>query len=157
MQTEKHLEIAVGAFVVLGIVALLMLALKVSHISTIASQDTYTVQARFDNVGSLKVRAPVSLAGVRVGRVSKIDVDATTFQAVVTMALMANYPLPTDTSASILTAGLLGEQYIGLEPGGDEQNLAQGDTIQLTQSALVLERLVGQFLYRAAESSSGTE
>ena len=111
----------------------------------------YRVQARFENIGSLKVRAAVAIAGVRVGRVTAIHIDKETFEAVVTLTLNPEYPLPLDTSASILTAGLLGEQYIGLEPGGDEQSLTEGDDIELTQSALVLERLIGQFLFRAVD------
>jgi len=114
--------------------------------SGLAEGDSYTVQARFQNVGGLYVRAPVTMAGVRVGRVSAIELDPDTFEAVVSMALDRRYPLPTDTSASILTAGIVGEQYIGLEPGGMDEYLNEGSEIVLTQSALVLERLIGRFL-----------
>ena len=154
MSASRMTELAVGIFIALGIAALLMLAFKVSNISGLNDNQTYVVEARFENIGSLKVRTPVALAGVRVGRVVGIDIDANTFEAVVKLALNPAYPLPVDTSASILTAGLLGEQYVGLEPGGAEQVLEAGDTIKLTQSALILERLVGQFLYRAAEGAA---
>ncbi|MCB1716619.1 MAG: outer membrane lipid asymmetry maintenance protein MlaD [Candidatus Competibacteraceae bacterium] len=157
MSANRLSELAVGFFVALGIAALTLLAFKVSNIGELNNDKTYTVQASFENIGSLKVRAPVTLAGVRIGRVAGIDIDTRTFEAVVKLALSPAYPLPVDTSASILTAGLLGEQYVGLEPGGAEQILKAGDTIKLTQSALVLERLIGQFLYRAAEGSGTSQ
>lgn len=156
MAAGKKLELMVGLFVALGIAALLMLALKVSNIGGINEDHQFLIEARFDNIGSLKVRAPVTLAGVRIGRVESIKIDNTTFEAVVKLGIRSGYSLPADTSASILTAGLLGEQYIGLEPGGAEQNLNSGDRIKLTQSALVLERLISQFLYRAAEGGESS-
>jgi len=156
MAASKLSELTVGVFVALGLAALMMLAFKVSNIGSFDEDRAYTVYARFENIGSLKVRAPVALAGVRVGRVMAIDIDTMTFEAVVKLALDSAYSLPLDTSASILTAGLLGEQYISLEPGGAEKNLTEGDTIKLTQSALILERLVGQFLFQAAENAASS-
>ena len=148
---SRGLELAVGVFVVLGLLALLFLALKVSDISGLSDAKGYKISATFSNIGSLKVRAPVTLAGVRIGRVTAINIDQETFEAVVELTVDPTYSLPTDTSASILTAGLLGEQYIGLEPGGMPDTLSEGDQIELTQSALVLERLIGQFLFQAAD------
>ena len=141
-----------GAFVALGIAALLVLALKVGNLGAERATQTYRVEARFDNIGGLKVRAPVKSAGVLVGRVADIHFDNDRFQASVTMALDKRYSFPRDTTASILTSGLLGENYIGLEAGGDDKKLAEGDRITITQSAVVLERLIGQFLFsKAAE------
>jgi len=154
---KKSTEILVGLFVALGALALLFLALKAANLATFTDGgDTYTVQARFDNIGGLKVRAPVRSAGVNVGRVTRITLDAQTFQGVATMEIRQDVLFPRDSSAKILTAGLLGDQYIGIEPGGDERNLAQGDVITHTQSAVVLENLIGQFLFnRAAEGGQG--
>ncbi len=154
MHQSRSTEIMVGLFIAAGLAALFMLAMKVSNLSTLSGDTGYEVTARFDNIGGLKVRSPVTVAGVRVGRVSGIGFDSTTYEAVVTMRIDPVYDqLPMDTSASILTSGLLGEQYIGLEPGGDEKFLTQGGEIKLTQSALVLEKIVGQFLFsKAAES-----
>jgi phospholipid/cholesterol/gamma-HCH transport system substrate-binding protein len=153
MHNSKTLEIVVGLFVALGLAALFMLAMKVSNLSTFAGSDGYNVIARFENIGGLKVRSPVTVAGVRVGRVSDVSFDNNTFEAVVTMNIGNEYnSLPTDTSASIFTAGLLGEQYISLEPGGDDKSLTSGSEIRLTQSAIVLEQIIGQFLYSHAES-----
>ncbi|HXH04149.1 MAG TPA: outer membrane lipid asymmetry maintenance protein MlaD [Candidatus Competibacteraceae bacterium] len=147
MPVSKTMELVVGLFVALGLAAFLMLALKVSDIAALGDGNGYRISARFDNIGSLKVRAPVTLAGVRIGRVSRIDIDRQNYQAVVEMSIDRRYDqLPADTGASILTSGLVGEQYIGLEPGGAEDYLRDGDSIKLTQSALVLERLIGQFL-----------
>lgn len=151
MPLSKTVEIAVGVFIALGLAALFVLALKVSGYSSLGGQNGYVVKADFDNIGSLKVRAPVTVAGVRVGRVVGIDLDPKTYEAVVKMALNPAYPLPEDTSASILTAGLLGEQYVGLDPGGAPQDLKAGDVIKLTQPALVLEKLLGQFLFQTAQ------
>ena len=148
---KRTVELGVGVFVILGIAALLMLAWQVSDISELTENDGYQVSAGFTNIGGLKPRAAVTVAGVRVGRVSAIDIDPQSFEAVVTMTLDPEYPLPVDTSASILTAGLLGEQYIGLEPGGAEDNLTAGSRIKLTQPALVLERLVGRLLTNIGE------
>lgn len=153
MHNSRTLEIIVGLFVALGLAALFMLAMKVSNLSSFSGNDGYDVIARFENIGGLKVRSPVTVAGVRVGRVSGIDFDNNTFEAVVTISIGNAYnALPKDTSASIFTAGLLGEQYVSLEPGGDEKLLQSGSEIRLTQSAIVLEQIIGQFLYSQAES-----
>ncbi len=145
---SKISELAVGVFLLAGIAALGYLALSVGNMGSTVSSDTYRVTARFDNIGGLAVKAPVTVAGVRVGRVSGISVDRELFSAVVSMDIDAAYDnLPGDTSASILTAGLLGAQYIGLQPGGDIEFLEEGDRIELTQSAVVLENLIGQLLF----------
>ncbi len=144
---RSAIDVLVGIFVVLGFGALLFLALQAGNLATFSTGDTYNVTAKFDNIGGLKVRAPIKSAGVTVGRISSIGFDSDSFQAKVTMAVDEQYVFPKDTSASILTSGLLGEQYVGLEPGGDEKNLKEGDKISLTQSAVVLENLIGQFLY----------
>src|SRR5262245_56955445 len=150
------LDLWVGVFVVAGIVALLILALKVGNASTTFNVgETYQLVVRFDNIGGLKVRAPVKSAGVVVGRVADIQFDNTAFAAKVTLNIDQRYKFPRDTTASILTSGLLGEQYIGLEAGGDEKMLGNGETIKLAQSAVVLEKLIGQFLYnKAAEGGA---
>ncbi len=135
----------------LGLVALAFLALRAGNISSFSFTPTYRVQAHFDNVGGLKIRAPVKSSGVVVGRVAAIGFDNTTFQARVALDLEQPYAFPKDTSASILTSGLLGEQYVGLTPGGDDKNLADGGTIEFTQSAVVLEDLISKFLYSSAE------
>ena len=140
-----------GAFVTAGFVALLVLALKVGNLGAERATETYRVDAKFDNIGGLKVRGPVRSAGVLVGRVEEIHFDNEKFQASVTLALDKRYAFPKDSSASILTSGLLGETYIGLEAGGDDKKLANGDSIKLTQSAVVLERLIGQFLFSKAQ------
>lgn len=147
---KKSLDIWVGLFVVLGALALLFLALKAGNLSTMSFQENYQVVAHFDNIGGLKPRAPVKSAGVTVGRVGDISFDDQRFKATVQLQLNSNYQFPKDTSAKILTSGLLGEQYIGLEAGGDTENLAAGDTITMTQSALVLESLISQFLFSKA-------
>jgi phospholipid/cholesterol/gamma-HCH transport system substrate-binding protein len=154
MSTRK-IEILVGAFVVLGFAALLFLALKAANLGNFGGGSSYTLVARFDNVGGLKVRAPVRSAGVTVGRITGITLDGRTYQGVVTMDIRTDFQFPKDTSAKILTSGLLGDQYVGLEPGADEKNLAAGATITHTQSALVLENLIGQFLFsKAAEAGT---
>jgi phospholipid/cholesterol/gamma-HCH transport system substrate-binding protein len=140
----------VGLFVAIGLVALLFLALKAGNMSAFTFQPTYQVSARFDNIGGLKPRAPVKSAGVVVGRVAEIRFDDQTYQATVVMTLEERYKFPKDTSAKILTSGLLGEQYIGLEAGGDSDMMAQGFKLTQTQSAIVLENLIGQFLYSKA-------
>ena len=151
MNASRSAEIGVGLFVAAGLAALFVLAMKVSNLSTLGDADGYVVEARFENVGGLKVRAPVTAGGVRVGRVSAIDYDVDRYEAVVKLAIRPRFDrLPADTSASIFTAGLLGEQYVSLEPGGREEFLAEGDTIRLTQSALVLEQVIGQFLFSEA-------
>lgn len=152
---KTALDFWVGLFVILGFVALLFLALKAGNLSTLSFQPTYAVKMHFDNIGGLKARAPVKSAGVVVGRVNAITFDDHSFQALVTIDLDKQFQFPTDSSAKILTSGLLGEQYVGLEPGGAEQNLKAGDTISMTQSAIVLENLIGQFLYSKAADAGG--
>jgi phospholipid/cholesterol/gamma-HCH transport system substrate-binding protein len=144
----------VGLFVIAGIVALLFLALKVGSMSAIKTAESYEVVARFDNIGGLKPRAPVKSAGVVVGRVADIHFDNETYEAAVTLRLDKRYAFPKDTSAAIMTSGLLGEQYIGLEAGGDSQTLKDQDRILLTQSAVVLENLIGQFIYGKAQEGT---
>ena len=130
------------------VVALGFLATKVGNLGTEASGPTYRVSARFDNIGGLTTRAPVTLAGVRIGRVSAITIDRNSYAAIVEMTIDGRYDnLPADSSASILTSGLLGAQYVGITPGGEEEFLAEGDRIQITQSAVVLENLIGQLLF----------
>lgn len=150
------LDLWVGIFVAAGIAALFVLALKVGNASTTFNTGaTYSLVAEFDNIGGLKVRAPVKSSGVVVGRVDDIQFDSKKFTARVVMNIDKRYEFPRDTSVSILTSGLLGEQYIGVEAGGDSAMLKEGDTIKLTQSAVVLEKLIGQFLYnKAAEGGS---
>ena len=152
---RSTLDLWVGLFVCAGIGALLILALKVGNMSGFSVADTYQLYANFDNIGGLKPRAPVKSAGVVVGRVAEITFNNERFMARVALRIEKNYKFPKDTTASILTSGLLGEQYIGLDGGGDDKTLAQGDTIKLTQSAVVLEKLISQFLYsKAAEGDS---
>ncbi|UCC56534.1 MAG: outer membrane lipid asymmetry maintenance protein MlaD [Gammaproteobacteria bacterium] len=153
MKQSMAIEITVGLFVAAGMAALFVLAMKVSNLSTSSSGESYIITAAFENIGGLKVRSPVTVSGVRVGRVDAISYDFDTFEAVVQLRIDIMYDsFPEDTTASIYTAGLLGEQYIALEPGGSEDNLQPGDRIQLTQSALVLEQMIGQFLYNTATS-----
>ncbi|MBI3381203.1 MAG: outer membrane lipid asymmetry maintenance protein MlaD [Aquabacterium sp.] len=157
MQKSKH-DVWVGLFVLIGAAAILFLALKAGNLLTLSFDTGYTVVARFDNIGGLKRQAAVKSAGVVVGRVQSITFDTKSYQAQVELALNKGVAFPKDTSAKILTAGLLGEQYIGLEPGYGETNLVAGDTIKSTQSAIVLENLISQFLYsKAAEGSGGKE
>lgn len=149
------LDLWVGLFVCAGIGALLVLALKVGNMSGFSVADTYKVYAEFDNVGGLKPRAPVKSAGVVVGRVSEVSFNNESFRARVTLHVDKRYKFPKDSSASILTSGLLGEQYIGMDGGGDEQMLKEGDRLLITQSAVVLEKIIGQFLYgKAAETGT---
>ena len=151
MGNSRVIEIAVGFFIAAGLAALFLLAMKVSNLSNMGTGETYVIIAAFENIGGLKVRSPVTVSGVRVGRVDAIDYDNNAFEAVVLLRIDVAYSsFPEDTSASIFTAGLLGEQYIALEPGGSEANLVAGDRIQLTQSALVIEQIIGQFLYNMA-------
>jgi phospholipid/cholesterol/gamma-HCH transport system substrate-binding protein len=152
---RKGIETLVGVFVLLGMLAVVFLALKAANLASFSVGSTYALTAKFDNIGGLKVRAPVKSAGVTVGRVTSIALDPQSFQGLVTIEVDSRVKFPSDTSAKILTSGLLGDQYIGLEPGGSDKNLAGGDQIKMTQSAVVLENLIGQFLYnRAAESGS---
>ena len=153
---RSTLDLWVGLFVCAGIGALLVLAMKVGNMASIGiGNQTYTLYANFDNIGGLKPRAPVKSAGVVVGRVTTIGFDNERFNARVELAVEGKFKFPKDTTASILTSGLLGEQYIGLEAGGDPGNLAAGESIKLTQSAVVLEKLISQFLYsKAAEGDT---
>jgi len=147
MISRKSVEIWVGVFVAAGLFALGVLAFRVGNLTTADVVDGYQVEARFENIGSLKVKSPVTVAGVRIGRVAQISFDSDTYQARVVMNLDGRYKnLPTDTGASILTSGLLGEQYIELEPGGAEEYLKNGSRIKVTQSAMVLEKLVGRVM-----------
>ena len=148
--SRTTLDLWVGVFVAVGIAALLFLALKVGSISGSGIQSPYTLSAHFDNIGGLKVRGPVKSAGVLVGRIADIRFDPQTYEAVVTMNVDGRYRFPKDTFASIYTAGLLGEQYVGFDVGGDEKMLQPGDTIAKTQSAVVLEKLISQFLFSKA-------
>lgn len=148
--SRKLLDLWVGFFVALGMAAILFLALKVGNLSAANFSETYPLSARFVNIGGLKVRAPVKSAGVVVGRVADIRFDAATYEAVVTFTVDGRYHFPKDTFALILTSGLLGEQYVGLDPGGDEKMLKAGDVIAKTQSAVVLEKLISQFMFNKA-------
>lgn len=144
----------VGLFVLMGALALLFLSLQAANLLDMSFQKNYQVTARFDNIGGLKPRAAVRSAGVRVGQVESIRFNDTTFQADVIISLDASFAFPRDSSFRILTSGLLGEQYVGIDPGGADENLAEGDVVTLTQSAVVLENLIGQFLFnRAAETT----
>ena len=148
--SRKGIETMVGLFVMLGIAGLLFLALKAANLASFGERASYSVSARFDNIGGLKARAPVRSAGVTVGRVKRIKLDPKTFQGVVTMEIDQDVKFPKDSSAKILTSGLLGDQYIGLDPGADENSLANGDVIRQTQSAVVLENLIGQLIFNKA-------
>ena len=153
---KRSVETLVGLFVLMGMGALLFLALKAANLASFGEHKGYTVSAKFDNIGGLKPRAPVRSAGVTVGRVKSISLDAKTYQGVVRLEIDNHIKFPKDTSAKILTAGLLGDQYIGLEPGADDKDLAGGDVIRQTQSAVVLENLIGQLIFnRAADACSG--
>ena len=151
--SKRMTEILVGGFVLLGMAAILFLALKSANLASFSFNATYRVLARFDEIGGLKVQAPVKSAGVTVGRIAAITFDNKTFQALVTMEIERKYEFPADSSAKVLTAGLLGDKYVGIEAGGDDKNLQAGESIKLTQSAIVLENLIGQFLYNKAGES----
>lgn len=153
MQRSKN-DLWVGMFVLLGAAAILFLALQAANLLTLNFQSTYRVTAKFYNIGGLKPKAAVRSSGVVVGRVDEISFDDVTFQARVTLAMEKRYGFPKDSSLKILTSGLLGEQYIGIEAGGAENNLVAGDTISNTQSAVVLENLIGQFLFNSTANSS---
>lgn len=154
MQASKN-DVWVGLFVLLGAAALVFLALQSANLLSLSFQDTYKITARFDNIGGLKPKSAVKSAGVVVGRVENITFDDHTFQATVHMALEKRYAFPKDSSLKILTSGLLGDQYIGIEAGAGDGNLVNGDQITSTQSAVVLENLIGQFLYSKAEEGGG--
>jgi len=151
---KRSIETLVGLFVLLGVAGLVFLALQAANLGSMGGGATYLVQARFDNIGALKPRAPIRTAGVNVGRVKSVVLDGKSYQGVVTLEIESGYQFPKDTAAKILTSGLLGDQYIGLEPGGDDKNLAPGETIAQTQSAVVLESLIGQFLTGKADQAA---
>jgi phospholipid/cholesterol/gamma-HCH transport system substrate-binding protein len=153
---RKTIDVWVGLFVLLGLAALVFLALKAGNMSTLSFSKTYAITGKFDNVGGLKPQAPVKSAGVVVGRVGDIRFDDKSYQALVTLDMDAGHKFPKDSSLKILTAGLLGEQYIGIEPGGDTNNLVAGDRISRTQSAAVLEDLINQFIYSKAADGKET-
>lgn len=154
MKSSNQVEIAAGIFLLLGIAALIFLAVEATDTSGLKSGETYQVNASFSNIGGLKPRAPVAMAGVTIGRVDTIELDEETLEARVVMNIDARYgDLPSDTSASILTAGILGDQYVGLEPGGAPDPLTDGDRILLTNSAVVLEQLIGRYLFNSDEES----
>ena len=152
--SRKLIDLWVGFFVVFGFAALLFLALRVGNLSSANFAETYSLSAKFDNIGGLKVRGPVKSAGVVVGRVTEIHFDSDTYEAVATLTIDGRYHFPKDTFASILTAGLLGEQYIGLDAGGEEKMLKAGDVVAKTQSAVVLEKLISQFMFNKASEGS---
>lgn len=154
---RRVVDLWVGLFVVAGFVALMVLALKVGNFGAYSPKNVYVVTAHFDNIGGLKVQAPVRSSGVVVGRVADIRFDSKRFDAEVTLHMDSKYKFPIDTTASILTSGILGENYLGLEAGGDEQDLKQGDVIKLTQSAVVLEKIISQFLYSKAQETPTEE
>lgn len=154
MRRSFGLELGTGLFVLLGIGALFFLATQTTNLNTLQQGQTYRVSASFGNVGGLKQGAPVALAGVTIGKVTKIALDPKTLEAVVTMQIMTRYDeIPTDSSASIQTRGLLGDQYIGITPGGSLKSLKNGDTIHFTQSAIVLENLISQFMFNKGSGS----
>jgi len=152
---RSTIDLWVGIFVVIGIGAIVFLALKVGNLTSLQTTQTYRLEAAFDNIGGLKLRAPVKAAGVVVGRVDRVRFDPKSYRAVVTLSIDQGYPFSKDTIASILTSGLLGEVYIGLDAGGDTQMLADGSMITKTQSAVVLEKLIGQFLFDKASTLGG--
>lgn len=155
---SRALEILVGFFVCLGVAAIFVMTFRVASLDTVGNGDTFRVTAMFENIGGLKAGSAVTLSGVKIGRVQSIVIDPTTFEAMATLAIARQYSdLPEDSSAKILTAGLLGEQYIGLEAGGAEEPLKEGSRIKFTQSALVLENLIGQFLTNMASKSSSEQ
>ena len=157
MARDRKIEVTVGLFVAAGLAALLMLAVRVGNLTLQSDSGSYRVMARFENIGGLRVRAPVSMSGIRIGQVVALGFDPETYEAVATLEIEGRYDrVPSDSSASIFTAGLLGEQYISISPGADEEFLAPGDEIELTQSAMILERLIGQFLFdRASGDDDG--
>ena len=152
MQHTSTQDTLVGLFVASGVVGLFFLALQVSNLSSFVEEDSYTITARFENSGGLKIKSPVSAAGVKIGKVSAISFDPKTYESVVQMNINAQYnTIPDDTTASIFTAGLLGEQYVNLEPGGSDVYLQKDGVIEITQSAIILEKAIGQFLFKSAE------
>ncbi len=155
MLTSKKIEFLVGLFVIIGIVALFFLAMRVSGISGISPHNAYQISAHFDNIGGLKVRSPITMAGVKIGQVTKITYNLETYEAVVEMLIDKQYDkIPDDTFAKIVTAGLLGEQFISLDPGGSDTFYENNSQIEVTQSALVLEDIIGQFLFSKAQEGA---
>ena len=155
MQHTSTQDTLVGLFVASGIVGLFFLALQVSNLSSFVEEDSYTITARFENSGGLKIKSPVSAAGVKIGKVSAISFDPKTYESIVQMNINSQYnTIPDDTTASIFTAGLLGEQYVNLEPGGSDVFLQNDGKIEITQSAIILEKAIGQFLFKSAEESA---
>ena len=158
MRANHSVELTAGLFMIIGIAALVLLSLQSTNISGALHSDSYEVVARFANVGDLKPRAPVTLAGVQVGSVQNIALDGTTFEALVTLKISSEFDdIPNDSAASVLTSGVLGDQYIGLEPGGALDALKEGDEILITQSAVVLEQLIGKFMFNANNNSNNSE
>ncbi len=156
MLHSKSLETIVGVFVAIGLGALLILAMKVSNLSSLGTAEGYQILAKFDNIGGLKVRSPVKMAGVRVGQVSDITFDDESYEAVAVLNIDKTFSkIPLDTTANIYTSGLLGEQYVALEAGGDMEYMKEGDSVEITQSAVVLEQVIGQFLYDKASGDDG--
>ena len=155
MQHTSTQDTLVGLFVASGVVGLFFLALQVSNLSSFVEEDSYTITARFENSGGLKVKSPVSAAGVKIGKVSAISFDPKTYESIVRMNINSRYnTIPDDTTASVFTAGLLGEQYVNLEPGGSDVYLQNDGKIEITQSAIILEKAIGQFLFKSAEESA---
>ena len=154
--SKKSTGALVGVFILLGISAVAFLALKAANLASLSAAKTYTVRARFDNIGSLKQNALVRSAGVSVGQVTSVTLDMNTYQGLVIMKINDGVPFPVDSSAKILTAGLLGDQYVGIEPGADDKNLINGDLIKQTQSAVVLENLIGQLIFNKAASAGSS-
>jgi phospholipid/cholesterol/gamma-HCH transport system substrate-binding protein len=153
---RAKIDLAVGFFVAIGILALVFLALKVGNLVNFSMSEGYRLETRFDNIGGLKVRAPVKSAGVVVGRIEAIQLDPETYEAVIDLRIAPEYRFTKDTIASILTSGLLGEQYISLESGGEAEYLKNGERVMKTQSAMILEKLIGQFLFNKAAEGPGT-
>jgi phospholipid/cholesterol/gamma-HCH transport system substrate-binding protein len=153
---KSKFDLAVGLFVAAGLLALVFLAMKVGNLTGLESSEGYRLEARFDNIGGLKVRAPVKSSGVAVGRVDSITLDSQTYEAKAILRIDQNYKFSKDTIASILTSGLLGEQYVSLEAGGDSVYLGQGDRIAKTQPAMIMEKLISQFLFNKASETTGT-
>lgn len=154
---RSTIDLWVGIFVTMGIAAILFMALKVGNLASFNSTAGYTIEARFNNIGGLKARAPVKSAGVVVGRVESVRLDPQTYEAVVTLRIEDKFAFTRDTIASILTSGLLGEQYVGLDPGGDPAQLKAGEKIGKTQDAIVMEKLIGQFLFNKAADAGGSK
>lgn len=156
MTRERKVESVVGLFVAAGLAALLMLAVRVGNLTFQTDSGTYLVTARFENIGGLRVRAPVSMSGIRIGEVAGLGFDSETYEAIATLAIEGRFDrVPADSAASIFTAGLLGEQYVSISPGVEEEFLTAGDEIGLTQSAMILERLIGQFLFEKTSTGDG--